>query len=101
MISWILLALTMCGLPLTYLLRFHISKEGIKFYEFLACITFSLFFFTLHYKIINERCFFFHWCLPSLRADHPAISWIAFLFMVLHSFTSPVGWKLKKWYSPW
>jgi len=92
---------SLLAVTVAYYLRFQLSRPQLGYLRSFACLAFNLFFVTYHLRWFQREYLLFVGYIPGLFDGFPSCQWLILGCLILHCFANPVGWKLKRWYSPW
>lgn len=76
-------------------------RPQLGYLKSFACLAFNLFFVTYHLRWFKREYLLFVGYTPDLFNEHLSLQWLILGCLILHCFANPVGWKLRRWYSPW
>lgn len=101
MILSLYIGASLIAVTVAYYLRLQLSGPQLGYLKSFACLAFNLFFVTYHLRWFKREYLLFVGYTPDLFDEHLSLQWLIFGCLILHCFANPVGWKLRRWYSPW
>ncbi|MHC8394938.1 hypothetical protein ACYZT8_14965 [Pseudomonas sp. LB3P93] len=99
MIVWIFPLIAILGLTTAYFLKIHLSGDNLNHTRLCLGLVLNALFVIPYIDIVENNKFPVLGYRPDIVSDNPFIGWIAFASILLHSFSLPVKYEVKFWFS--